>query len=358
MAQALPARPNLVWLKKAAKERLAKLRERDSAARLFQAQLALAREYGFASWRALKTEVEARDPAHAAVAPVFAAARRGDLDAVRRALDSGFDPVTPDAEGFTLHQIAKEHRHDAIEILVRTTLERETRSPEIVAAIKGILRAAQDGAVEELRRRIEAAPELIDALGGGGHQKATALHLAALHNRHEAVRLLLDAGADPSATDASGATPLTTASQDGADREIIDALLAAGAPLDFLTAVNLGRLDDAEAMLRDDPACVGPAGADTIALHLAVSRRKLATIRWLIAHGVDVNAKREMWGCNSTALHMTVESGALDIAHLLLDAGADPNIRDDKYDATALGWAEFFGRQDFAALIKERGGSS
>ncbi len=111
-------------------------------------------------------------------------------------------------------------------------------------------------------------------------------------------------------------------------------------------------------MLRDDPARVGPAGADTIALYLAVSRRKLATIRWLIAHGVDVNAKREMWGCNSTALHMTVESGALDIAHLLLDAGADPNIRDDKYDATALGWAEFFGRQDFAALIKERGGSS
>jgi hypothetical protein len=29
------------------------------------------------------------------------------------------------------------------------------------------------------------------------------------------------------------------------------------------------------------------------------------------------------------------------MARLLLDAGADPNIRDDKYDATVLGWAEF-----------------
>ena len=53
---------------------------------------------------------------------------------------------------------------------------------------------------------------------------------------------------------------------------------------------------------------------------------------------------------------MTVESGALEIARLLLDAGADPHIRDDKYQATALGWSEFFGRQDFADLICEKGG--
>ena len=48
--------------------------------------------------------------------------------------------------------------------------------------------------------------------------------------------------------------------------------------------------------------------------------------------------------------------GALDIARLLLAAGADPNIRDDKYQATALGWSEFFGRKDFAVLIAEKGG--
>ena len=28
-------------------------------------------------------------------------------------------------------------------------------------------------------------------------------------------------------------------------------------------------------------------------------------------------------------------------SRVLLDAGADPNIRDDKYEATGLGWAEF-----------------
>jgi ankyrin repeat protein len=53
---------------------------------------------------------------------------------------------------------------------------------------------------------------------------------------------------------------------------------------------------------------------------------------------------------------MTVENDAIEIARMLLDAGADPNIRDDKYDATALGWADFFGHDDFAQLVRERGG--
>jgi ankyrin repeat protein len=63
-----------------------------------------------------------------------------------------------------------------------------------------------------------------------------------------------------------------------------------------------------------------------------------------------------MWDCNQTALHMTIESGAIEIARLLLEVGADPNIRDDKVRATALGWANYFGREDFAELIREKGG--
>jgi ankyrin repeat protein len=82
----------------------------------------------------------------------------------------------------------------------------------------------------------------------------------------------------------------------------------------------------------------------------------MTTLRWLLAHGVDVNAKRPMWDCKHTALHMTVEAGAIDVAELLLDAGADPNIRDDKYQATVLGWADFFGRENFVELIKAKGG--
>jgi ankyrin repeat protein len=209
-----------------------------------------------------------------------------------------------------------------------------------------------------VRDMIARDPTLLRARMTRNLRRRTALHHAAAKNRPAMVRLLLELGADAKAADATGATALTTATQENADPSIATALLAAGAPLDLLTAISLQRFDTAEAMLRDEPARLGPDGRDTIALHLAVSRKSLPTIRWLIAHRVDVNAKRPMWDCNHTALHMCVENGAIDIARMLLDAGADPNVRDDKYKATTLGWAQFFGREDFAALIRERGGSA
>ena len=488
MPQALPANPNLDWLKKAAKRRLALLRDADPAARLHQAQLAVAREYGFRSWRELKAKVDAASPAALERGRVFAAARAGDVETVRRAFASGFDPATPDGDGRTIHQIAKEFRHPAIELLTNDIQGGRIRSGTEAEAVQAIAGAAQSGDVEALRQRLDARPDLIDALAGRGFKKATALHLAALRNQHAAIRLLierganldlrdfpdnaaalhfaaahgdietiallvdaggdiegkgddyevgvlgwatcfrqvrddvaayllargatlnlwtaialdrvdevramiardpgllaarmtrnqhrrtplhhaaaknrarmvqllLELGADPRATDATGATALTTASQENAEPAVAAMLMSAGAPLDFLTAVNTGRYSEAESMLREDPSRIGPDGRDTVALHLAVSKKNVATIRWLLAHGIDVNAKRPIWDCNHTALHMTIESGSGEIAQLLLDAGADPNIRDDKFQATALGWAEFFGRNDFAQLIRERGGT-
>lgn len=57
MPLSLPLRANLDWLKKLSKERLVLLRAGDPAAKLSNAQLAVAREYGFASWRKLKDHV-------------------------------------------------------------------------------------------------------------------------------------------------------------------------------------------------------------------------------------------------------------------------------------------------------------
>lgn len=488
MPQALPANPDLEWLKKSARKRLAALRLTDPAARLHHAQLAVANDYGFKSWRTLKVHVDSTSPARERRDRVFAAARAGDVEAVRRAFAAGFDPLTPDGDGRTIYQIAKDLRLDAIELLARDVQGgRSKRAEPEIEAIQAIATAAQSGDVATLAAKLDQHPDLINALAGRGFAKATALHLAALRgqldairlliergadldarefpdnaaplhfaaayghlgavrllveagadvdgkgddhavgvlgwascfnqvhadiavylldhgamlniwaaialdrdddlramiaddkslltaqmtrnqhrrtplhhaaarNRLRMVRLLLELGADPNAMDATGATPLTTASQERADPDIIAALLEAGARLDFLTAINTGRHDEAEAMLRDDPARIGPDGADTVALHLAVNKKNVGAIRWLLSHGVAVNTKRSMWDCNHTALHMTVESGTIDIARLLLDAGADPNVRDDKFNSTALGWAEFFGRGDLAELIRENGG--
>ena len=70
----LPDRPSLEYLKKLAKDRLQELRGADRSVRLAQAQLAVAREHGFPSWRALRAEVDRLDPRGAA-RPTGAAAR-------------------------------------------------------------------------------------------------------------------------------------------------------------------------------------------------------------------------------------------------------------------------------------------
>jgi hypothetical protein len=54
----LPDRPSLEWLRKTAKHRLSELRGTNPNAKLAEAQLAVARENGFSSWRALKAHID------------------------------------------------------------------------------------------------------------------------------------------------------------------------------------------------------------------------------------------------------------------------------------------------------------
>ena len=58
-ARALPARPRLAALKSEAKRRLAQRRPHEPGLKLSAVQFELARDYGFASWRALKASFDA-----------------------------------------------------------------------------------------------------------------------------------------------------------------------------------------------------------------------------------------------------------------------------------------------------------
>ena len=111
-ARTLPTRPNLEHLRNEAKQHLKVLRQRNPQAKLTTAQLAVARDYGFASWRQLKAHVDTIDGRGGASAlnreHVFEAARTGDVETVRRAFEAGFDPGTTDHDGRSVHQIAKQ----------------------------------------------------------------------------------------------------------------------------------------------------------------------------------------------------------------------------------------------------------
>jgi len=44
--------------------------------------------------------------------------------------------------------------------------------------------------------------------------------------------------------------------------------------------------------------------------------------------------------------------GRLDLARSLLRLGADPAIRDQRFDSTPLGWARYFGQEQLVALLE------
>lgn len=102
----------------------------------------------------------------------------------------------------------------------------------------------------------------------------------------------------------------------------------------------------AEAVRRDRPALIVWAAA----------RGRPGSAELLAGLGFDVNARgrsdvpaADPW---QTALHVAAMDGRLDLARSLLRLGADPAIRDQRFDSTPLGWARYFGREQMVTLLE------
>lgn len=67
MSNSLPDSANLEWLKKTAKQQLRTWQAEGRDAKLADAQLAVARQYGFSSWRALRAELSPKHGEYRAV---------------------------------------------------------------------------------------------------------------------------------------------------------------------------------------------------------------------------------------------------------------------------------------------------
>jgi ankyrin repeat protein len=88
----------------------------------------------------------------------------------------------------------------------------------------------------------------------------------------------------------------------------------------------------------------------------AASRRAWLAVPLLAELGWDVNARaradapvEQGW---ETALHAAAGDGEIDAARMLIELGADPGIRDARFSATPLGWAEHFGHQAMADYLR------
>jgi len=76
---------------------------------------------------------------------------------------------------------------------------------------------------------------------------------------------------------------------------------------------------------------------------------RVETVAWLLDHGADINQKATFGGATHgqgiTALHMAAQSGCMSVVNLLVERGADLTLKDDLYQSTAIGAAEYFGQQ-------------
>jgi ankyrin repeat protein len=202
---------------------------------------------------------------------------------------------------------------------------------------------------DEVRRIVAADPNQLKRPQSHNEDFRLPLHFAVHKKLREMISLLLDLGADPLATDASGFTAVAYATEPDIDIPLLDAVHRQAPTL--FTSVGLGDWQSASRILAERPESAGEGGV----LHLMAKRGNTAAVKWLLEHGADVNARWNHWGAMVTPLHLAALSNHPDVARALLDAGADPTIRDSLHDSDGLGWATFFQRQEIIDLIKNSG---
>jgi ankyrin repeat protein len=368
----LPPRPSLEWLRKTAKDRLAQLRTTEPAAKLADAQLALAREYGFPSWRKLKAYVEekaaeqakeqAAQPEPPTLEQIMDAflerVGTGKIDDVRAIL--GAAPNLVNAVGphpfwggrpQALHVAVEGGRRDMFDLLLErgadvngTNDQYDLWSPLMLAINRDktdmrdelVRRGARVGLLEALMLRDD---NRVDELLGSGALPEIAPNggsiLAFAHTTH-AIDRLIALGAKTDVKDRWGSTPIDAMSRMGpAGQPLVQHMIAHGVPAAPKEYARLGDLDTLARMVDADPSV---ARLDSVMM-AAVDFKHYALVEWLLARGANVNARAEAQS-RHTALHSAAWNGDLRMAQLLVAAGADPAARDEQYNGTPQGWAE------------------
>jgi len=340
------------------------------------AQLVYAREHGFDSWEDLAARIEAlaKGRAEEPFMAAFAAIERGDAATVRSLLrshpqlarargtngntllnlatsvigiarrsdrhpplacfeallEAGADADEPNDRGWTaLHQAAYSNLPDIVERLITAggSLDADAHgsggTPLVVALFWGHREAA------DLLASHGVMPRNLRAAAGVGD-------LALVESFFTAEgRLTPDAGAARGFYRPHSGFPDWQPSTD--PQEMLDEALVWACKSDRVEVLD--RLVQGGARLDADPYRGTP-------LIWAALGNRLRAAGWLLDHGADVNRRATFGGASHgqgvTALHLAVQNGHLSMVRLLVERGADLNVRDDLYHATPVQGASYF----------------
>ncbi|MGO9209729.1 MAG: ankyrin repeat domain-containing protein [Terriglobales bacterium] len=407
LTRKLPAKPNLSQLKKQAKDLLKAFQAGEPAAiaevrahyrgsipepisqadglQLSDAQLVLARAYGFDSWAKLKAFVDGVTMTRFVAAVeggevervramlrqrpelvhmdtagnneqrgLHYAVERRDVAMVRLLMQAGADArqgVFPHRDATTAFALARDRDYRDIVAVIE---EEEQHRREVMSCPNASVSPVQDQINAAIRegdnaaaiRLLDADSSLIRACDRDG---GTPLHVAAQATNQEMVGWLVSRQANAHKRDAHGFTPLDRAAlaadprNDAAKRfpAVGRLLLEQGAEVTIWAAVALADTRRVRELASTDPGLLqrGIHWSRGGLLSLAVKHGHLDVVRLLLDLGVDVDERtmlRELeeptlsWG---SPLWFAALTGRHDIAELLLDRGADPNA-----NVYASGW--------------------
>ena len=211
---------------------------------------------------------------------------------------------------------------------------------DLPAPTKNVWQAAAEGDITELASNRRAGVDL-DGLMPGAAQ-VTPLTIAVVTGQWGSVKWLLANGAGPSARNGDGSTALGTAAFLGR-AEMAKVLIDAGIDTSI-------RNDSGQSAL--DIARLDWATTEYIAamLRLPVDRAKVEAGRARIIALLD-GAPIDGWG----ALAGLIVNGDAAALKEVLGKGADPNARDPRNGTTALILAAFLGRVDIAKMLLAAG---
>lgn len=276
-------------------------------------------------------------------------------------------------------------------------------SDEKLARLEDAVDLVVDGKHGDLASLLEAYPDLVHARSTRRHH-ATLLHYIGANgvenyrqktppNAVEITKLLLDRGAEVDSLADMYDCKCTTMSMlvsschpanAGLQVPLIETLLDYGAALDgpgtnwsssVMTALTFGYLPAAQALHRRGAKIESVAIAAGLglleetrelyvaasdldrqkALALAAQLGQIEVVRFLLAQGENPNRfNPEGMHSHATPLHQAICGGHLEVVRLLMESGADPEIRDTLYQGAALGWAEHCKQPEIAEYLRSQ----
>ena len=193
-----------------------------------------------------------------------------------------------------------------------------------------LVSAVESGDAEAVRRLLNAGadPNAVDRTSGD-----PVLMTAAKQRQVDMVQALLDAGADPNAVARTSGDPVLMTAAKQRQVDMVQALLAAGADPDavdgssgnpvLVMAARQGRMFQALLAAGADPDAVDGSSGNPV-LVTAAGRGQVDMVQALLAAGADPDAVDGFSG--DPVLMTAVERMQVDMVQALLEAGANPDV--------------------------------